>query len=154
MKNRVVVCCLVLFSLGSMAQGGKGQKADVQYVITSFFKGFHAQDSLQVRATVAENMVLQTIGKDDEGQAVVLTEDFGQFLRQLASIPETTTFEEKIKSYSIQIDGPLAHVWTDYEFWVDGKMSHCGVNSFQLIHDGIGWKIIYLIDTRRKSGCF
>jgi hypothetical protein len=55
--------------------------------------------------------------------------------------------------YNIQIDGAMANAWTSYEFWVNGSFSHCGVNSFQLFKDEGAWKIIYLIDTRRKEGC-
>ena len=57
------------------------------------------------------------------------------------------------KTYNIQIDGPMANAWTNYEFWVNDSFSHCGVNSFQLFNDQGSWKIIYLIDTRRKEGC-
>lgn len=35
----------------------------------------------------------------------------------------------------------------------NGNFSHCGVNSFQLFHDNGQWKIIYLIDTRQRTGC-
>ncbi len=47
----------------------------------------------------------------------------------------------------------MANVWAPYEFYLNNDFSHCGVNSFQLFFDGIQWKIIYLIDTRRKQGC-
>jgi hypothetical protein len=41
----------------------------------------------------------------------------------------------------------------NYKFYVGETFSHCGVNSFQLFKDKEGWKIIYLIDTRRKDPC-
>ncbi len=47
----------------------------------------------------------------------------------------------------------MANAWTPYEFWYNGNFSHCGVNSFQLIKKDEKWKIIYLVDTRRKEGC-
>ncbi len=47
----------------------------------------------------------------------------------------------------------MANVWAPYEFYLNNDFSHCGVNYFQLFFDGIQWKIIYLIDTRRKQGC-
>ena len=36
-------------------------------------------------------------------------------------------------------------------FGLMDNFSHCGVNSFQLFNDNGQWKIIYLIDTRRKK---
>jgi hypothetical protein len=60
------------------------------------------------------------------------------------------TFQEKLLSYTIQVDGAMAHAWTPYEFYVNGKFSHKGVNAFTLFKDKDTWKIIYIIDTRRK----
>lgn len=54
---------------------------------------------------------------------------------------------------NILIDGNLASVWTDYKFYIDDQFSHCGVNSFQLFKGKDGWKVIYIIDTRRKENC-
>jgi len=61
--------------------------------------------------------------------------------------------DERIVFETIRIDGPLASVWTPYNFYYEGKFSHCGVNSFQLVKINGEWKIQYLIDTRRKQGC-
>ncbi|HOD10564.1 MAG TPA: nuclear transport factor 2 family protein, partial [Flavobacterium sp.] len=41
-------------------------------------------------------------------------------------------------------------VWTPYEFYVNEKLSHSGVNAFTLFKENEKWKIIHLIDTRRK----
>ncbi|MBT8322548.1 MAG: nuclear transport factor 2 family protein, partial [Eudoraea sp.] len=76
-----------------------------------------------------------------------------RLVEAIVSIPDTVKFEERIHSYQISIDGPMANAWTPYEFWLNDQFSHCGVNSFQLINDGSSWKIIYLIDTRRREDC-
>jgi hypothetical protein len=46
----------------------------------------------------------------------------------------------------------MANAWTSYEFYINGKLSHKGVNSFTLFKESedLGWKIVHLIDTRRK----
>ena len=44
----------------------------------------------------------------------------------------------------------MEHVWTTYEFYVNGTLSHTEVNAFTLFKKDNHWKIIYLIDTRRK----
>jgi hypothetical protein len=67
--------------------------------------------------------------------------------------PETEKWDERLLSYSVQIDGNLAHVWTPYEFWLNGNFSHCGANAFTLAKMDDGWKIVHLIDSRRKSSC-
>ncbi|MEJ2163003.1 MAG: hypothetical protein P8X60_06715 [Robiginitalea sp.] len=71
----------------------------------------------------------------------------------MANLPDTLQIQERLLDYQIQTDGAMAHAWTPYEFYLQGKLHHCGVNSFQLFHDGEGWRIIYLVDTRRVADC-
>jgi hypothetical protein len=75
------------------------------------------------------------------------------FVKRIAETPVDTQLDERILDYHIQIDGNLASVWTPYRFYVNENFSHCGVNSFQLVKMKEGWKIVYIIDTRRKEPC-
>lgn len=143
----------ILIALSCMGVFAQNEEAEVQKTIETFFEGFHKQDSIQIKRAVSSSIVLQTIATDKEKNAFVKTEDFSAFLKGIAGLPKTISFEEKITGYTIKIDGLMAHAWTTYEFWSNGKFSHCGVNSFQLFNEGSVWKIIYLIDTRRKVGC-
>jgi len=141
-----------LMIMGSVIAQNSEEKM-VKNTIDSFFTAFHQQDSTAIKETVYKDMVLQTIGKNADGKEVLKTDDFRHFLKSIVSIPASTKFEEKILSCRIQIDGAMANAWTSYEFWVNGSFSHCGVNSFQLFKEEETWKIVYLIDTRRKEGC-
>ena len=61
--------------------------------------------------------------------------------------------EERLTGWQCLIDDGIASVWTPYEFYFEGKFSHCGANSFQLIRVQGEWKITMITDTRRKSKC-
>lgn len=127
---------------------------EVEGVIKTFFEGFHKADTLLMKQTMADELVFQTASKNKEGKDVLKTDDVSGFIKAIGSRrPVTEKWEERIHSYTIKVDGNMANAWTEYEFWLDGKFSHCGVNSFQLFHDNGKWKIIYLIDTRRRSSC-
>jgi len=125
----------------------------VQKTIERFFTGFHKQDSMIIRSTVADGIIMQTIGQDADGSKKVKTEIFDRFIQSIVRIPDTTKFQERLMGFTIKVDGAMANAWTPYEFWVNDAFSHCGVNSFQLFKDGGKWEIIYLIDTRRKEDC-
>lgn len=71
------------------------------------------------------------------------------FYVSIVTIPANFDFQEKILSFSIQVDGSMAHPWTPYEFYMKGKLNHKGVNAFTLFKENNKWKIIYCIDTRR-----
>lgn len=94
-------------------------------------------------------MILQSITENEKG-TLLSQEKPAAFYKSIASIPLNLKFQEKILRYSIQIDGAMAHVWTPYEFYVNGALSHTGVNAFTLFKKDNHWQIIYLIDTRRK----
>ena len=49
--------------------------------------------------------------------------------------------------------GPAAQVWAEYDFHLDGKFSHCGIDSFSLLKTAAGWKIASITDTRETTGC-
>lgn len=73
------------------------------------------------------------------------------FCKSVAAIPKNLKIEERLLSYNIQIDGTMANVWTPYEFYINEKLSHIGVNSFTLLLENNSWKIVHIIDTRRKK---
>ena len=129
-------------------------EAALQKTVETFFEGFHAQDSLKIRSVMADSVIMQSIGRSREGETVIHNETFGNFMKSIVSIPAETSFREELHSFDIKIDGNMANVWTPYSFYFDGKFSHCGSNSFQLLKDKEGkWKIFYLVDTRRREGC-
>jgi hypothetical protein len=149
---RLFFSLLVLFSIsGINAQDSEEQK--VKNTINAFFDGFHSKDSVAIRKTVTDAIQLQTIGKNKEGIESISSVPFDNFLKAIVKIPDSVEFRELLLSYKIQVDGSMAHAWTPYEFWRDDCFSHCGVNSFQLFKEGDEWKILSIMDTRRKEDC-
>jgi len=54
---------------------------------------------------------------------------------------------------TVMIRGPIAVVWGEYEFHIDGKFSHCGIDSADLVKvDGV-WKIANWMWTVEKGHC-
>ncbi|MFH6991508.1 nuclear transport factor 2 family protein [Flavobacterium sp. FlaQc-48] len=138
---------IILFLLGLSVNA---QKQDVQKSIEIFFEGFHEKDTLKMQSVCSSGIILQSISESISKGNKLSDESSEKFYRSIASIPSSTKFQEKILSYTIQIDGSMAHVWAPYEFYLSNKLSHSGVNTFTLFKDNNIWKIIYLIDTRRK----
>lgn len=126
------------------------QKQEIQKCIESFFEGFHQRDSTKIKLVCSDKMILQSISESTVKGNKLSDESAKDFYKSIASIPSNMKFQEKILSYNIQIDGTMAHVWTPYEFYLNDKFSHSGVNAFTLFKEKDSWKIIYLIDTRRK----
>lgn len=126
----------------------------VKSAVDTFFEGFHSGDTTLMRTVLSDKVVLQTMYKNKEGKSILRNDgDVSKLLETIANRPDDQKWDERLLDYSIQIDGIMANAWTPYEFWYNDKFSHCGVNSFQLFKDDDQWKIIYLVDTRRRSDC-
>ena len=126
---------------------------EIKKTIQNFFEAFHKQDTLQLKTFAKGNITMQSVSINKDGKTVLTTENYNTFLRNIAGIPKENKFEEKLIDFKINVDGNMATAWTPYEFWYKGNFSHCGVNSFQLIKENKTWKIIYLLDSRRRNGC-
>ncbi len=128
---------------------GNAQESDVKAAIMTFFDGLQTKDTLKINSVISKEMVLHSIA-EMPGGGKFSAEKASEFTKSVLSIPAGLKIEERILSYDIHIDGSLATAWTPYEFYVNDKLSHRGVNSFQLFKDNGQWKIVYIIDTRRK----
>ena len=125
------------------------QEKEIQQTIETFFEAFHQRDSVKLQSVCSKDLVLHSISESGNGTKFSV-EKASNFYKSIASIPIAMKFEEKILSYNIQVDGAMAHAWTPYEFYVNGILSHSGVNSFQLFKENEVWKVVYILDTRRK----
>ncbi len=143
--KKVILLGLFLLSFALQAQ-----ETEAKAAIVSFFEGFHAKDTLKMKMYCHDKMVLQSISEGAKG--TTLTElKATAFFTSMTQIPTTMKFEERLFGFEIKTDGSMAHVWTPYEFYINGVLSHVGVNAFTLILENNQWKIVHLIDTRRKK---
>lgn len=154
MKKITTLILLLSITVTSYAQKNQEEKA-VKTTIENFFKGFHKGDTLLLKKTIRKGLIAQTTFTTKKGDKVLRStpKAYDVLMNFAKKVKSTDDYNEKILSYKILVDGNLASVWTDYEFYNKGKFSHCGVNSFQLFNNNGNWEIIYLIDTRRRNKC-
>lgn len=146
----VLVSLFFLFS-GTSAFSQTEEKA-VEEVIRSLFEGMKTKNSEQVAKAFYSEGQMQTVLVKPEGTSVG-SNSVADFIKRISTTPAETTLDERILDYQIKVDGAMASAWTPYRFYVNDTFSHCGVNSFQLVKMSDGWKIVYIIDTRRKEPC-
>lgn len=143
--KKLIIALLILLPFYSNAQN-----QEVENAVKTFFEGFHAKDTVKMKLVCHERMMLQSIMEGKNG-AKLVDEKTSEFYKSFSNFPVDLKFEEKILSYKVQIDGAMAHAWTPYEFYINGKLSHSGVNAFTMFKENNVWKIIHLVDTRRKK---
>ena len=148
MKYFLIVLTIVFSSLSSY---GQSTEDSIRTTITSMFDAMRSGDSVLLKQQFSPTIVFQSVGIKD-GKAFAKNENPGGFISFVGK-QKPGLLDERIKFGTILVDGPMASVWTPYSFYYGGEFSHCGVNSFQLVRFPDGWKIQYIIDTRRKEGC-
>jgi len=152
MKKKISFFLLLVISFARAQQADT--ENEVKKVITTFFEGFHQQDTLLMKSLVSADVVLHSVMVGMANENVLSSTNFEDFLISIAAIPKDVKFKEKLQSFSISINGVLATVATPYSFYVNNTLSHCGVNIFQLYLDKDKWKIASILDSRQKKNCY
>lgn len=65
----------------------------------------------------------------------------------------TGYLERWIGEPTILVQGPIAVAWGEYEFWIEGVFSHCGVDTVNLAKIDGQWKIAHFMWTADPNGC-
>ena len=139
--------------LTNLAFNASAQTAEdsVKAVINNLFTAMKTSNANLLKSLFADSVILQTI-ETRTGKVVVKTDAVADFVTSISKLPAGAA-DEQISFGSVKIDADLASVWTPYKFYFNGKFSHCGANSFQLVRINGEWKIQYLIDTRHRANC-
>ncbi len=148
------ITLLVILQLGCLGMHVRAQTAtdSVKAVIHQLFTAMIQAEEKALLDCFSDSAILQTITKAADGSFITQNESVAEFAAFIAKESKGNA-DERIQFETLKIDGPLAIAWTPYQFYYKGVFSHCGVNSFQCLRTNKGWKIIYLVDTRRRNGC-
>lgn len=128
------------------------EREAVMAVVNRLFDAMRQGDTTMLRSVFHPEARLATTGMRN-GSPVLGFEPVDNFARALGGKPAEQIWDERLYNEVVHIDGMLATVWTEYDFFAGDQFSHCGVDSFQLAKTSDGWKIFSLADTRRREGC-
>ncbi|WP_028970098.1 nuclear transport factor 2 family protein [Sphingomonas sp. URHD0057] len=83
----------------------------------------------------------------------------GSGLRQMSwsefaqRVNPDSRFQETISDPAVEIDGDAAMVWAPFVVRINGKVSNCGFDHFDLVRDNGAWKIMNLTFSSRVADC-
>lgn len=137
----------LLFTMTLFSMSFEGVARSPETPVTALFNAMRAHDGEQLAAQFTNGALLQRA----EPGGNIKSNDISQFA---GFVSHTEKYlDEKLLAIIVQQSDNLAAVWTPYVFYLDGELSHCGVNSFQLVKVGPSWKIQYLIDNMHSGDC-
>ena len=133
------IAALVAIALLS-ASGVQAQNDEERAVIAAAQTVFDAMEALDAEAfrnSMVPDGFLLSVGPGSTRRA---TRD--QFAANIAR--QTTPMIERMWAPEVRIDGPVATLWTAYDFYSGPEFSHCGTDAFQLAKTADGWKVVMI----------
>jgi len=144
----ILLFTLATFCLPVFAQ--QDDKKAALAVVNKLFDEMAAANAPGIIATGTPENQLVAIRKLRDGKTridVIGGEAFSKFFTKPGAIKEVM-YEPKI-----DVDGDWAMVWGRYVFFAEGKVSHCGINQFNLVRTEAGWKIASGASTIDPGAC-
>lgn len=129
---------------------GSDERA-VLATVDRLLAGINARDAAAIGATLRAEGGATVATEAAGGAATVRYIPWPELLARFQ--PGTDTFDERISSPAVEIDGDVAMVWAPYVFRLNGKVHHCGTDHFSLVREAGAWKIASLAWSSRTTGC-
>jgi hypothetical protein len=143
---RFALTLLIAGSIHLLAADAADEKAVID-TVQRLFDAMKARDSkLAASVLMPEGRYASVL---DDGSITGATH--AEFLTRLSTAKAALL--ERMWNPKVQIHGPIATLWTQYDFHRDGKFSHCGVDAFNLVKTPEGWKIAGFVYTVERTGC-
>lgn len=93
---------------------------------------------------------LVAVIKGKDGKTAIHNLTAEQFSKNFAN---KANLKEDMYAPEVRVDGDVALVWGRYVFFIDNKISHCGLNAFHLVRTAEGWKIGGIASTIDAGAC-
>lgn len=114
-------------------------KTAVLATVQALFDAMHSGDrEAAARTVLPDGVFVVTFVKD--GKRVERVVAIREWLEKLPRDP-AVLLEEFVGRPTVLVDGDVAVVWGTYSLRVDGKLSHTGVDAFNLVRTDTGWRI-------------
>ena len=131
------------------AQSPNDDERDVIGAVQVMFDAIAGCDALKARAvSVPEGRLYRLVPEPGAQPASSTLEQFAARLERC-----TNKMLERMWTPQVRVHKGIASLWAPYDFWLDGKFSHCGIDSFELVKTATGWKITGGIYTVEREGC-
>ena len=140
----LLAASLFPFALHAAPADTSGDQA-VLAPIQAMFAGMSARDAAAIKKPTMPGGVMVLMR---DGKPVQMT--FEDFATRVGK-PGKEKLEERIHDPLVKVDNDLAVVWAPFDFYVDGKVSHCGTDLFNLVRQNGEWLIASVADTSRNE---
>ncbi len=112
--------------------------------VQKFFDSMTDKDTAAARQILVMDATYFSVREGDDGTTMRGSTN-REYVDRLATTADD--LQERMSDPQVMVHEGIAVVWTPYEFRVNGKFSHCGVDAFSLVRIDGQWKIAGIIYT-------
>ena len=143
--QKLVALLLASWLLSAVCAASEDQSPTA--TVQRLFAAMAGHDANAARALFVPEAMLFSVRPD--GTAVAVPRD--KWLERMGASKDA--WLERIWDPKQLEHASIAVLWAEYDFHLNGKFSHCGIDSFSLLKTSSGWKIAAISDTRETAGC-
>ena len=108
-----------------------------------------------IRELYHPRATLVRTGVDDQGQPFVLAMSFDEYIENVTELLESTEFSEIEIRQEVTVFGNVARLASVYEYMSRSSgvtRQGRGVNFFNLVNEGQGWKVMNIVWDNEREG--
>ena len=151
MKKLLTIIVIVLaISMSAFAQKADDAR-DALAVVNKMFAEMANHNPAAIAALYTKDSNLTAIIRRKDGKNTIAAFTGEAFSKNFAE--KKNEIREDMYAPETKVFGDLALVYGRYVFFVDGKISHCGVNAFHLVRTDAGWKVANASSTIDPTDC-
>ena len=143
----LIIAVLVAAVAPARAQStGSPEEDEILAVIDSFMHAISTNDDKALAALRLDGTLTTVASPAADGST--------RITRRGPSVDGISPgMRERYWDPTVLVRRSIAIVWAPYEFWRDGKTTHCGVDVFDLVKEAGAWRIAHVMYTVEADAC-
>ena len=148
-RTAVALACL-LAAFPHRASAQSTAKDSVIATVNEFFRAMTARDSATAKRVMTSDGIFYAVRA--RGDSTIINRSTNESFAQTIATTRDT-YLERMWEPTVMVHGPIAVLWTPYDFHRSGQFSHCGIDAFSLVRSAAGWKIATITYTVEPTNC-
>jgi hypothetical protein len=150
-KYSILIIPALLVLMHPIRISAQSEEEAILDSVQSFFDGLAERNVDKLSSVLLSDGIFISVREQEGAEWVVRSEAVRMLLESITG-REDSLFE-RMWEPEVLIHGRIAVVWTPYDFYVDKKFSHCGMDAFNMVKTDTGWKIASALYTVERTGC-
>lgn len=148
--TRLVLLILAISVAAATAQAQptpSTDETDILALVDRFMQAITASDAAALAALRLDESAMTTVASPTGGGGTRIAR------RAPSRNALPAGLRERYWDPTVLVRGSIAVVWAPYEFWRDGKTTHCGIDVFDLVKQDGAWRIAHTMYTVEPDAC-